>query len=286
MPGLSALLTPRTYQEFMEGRDLDEPFVVRGPHAPLFTRIAFLRSIEDLFTLWPDRVHAHSPDVADEARALNVSASEARALFRSGSGLHFDSAEILSPVLDLWLQEIRNDLKLSSLTESRCLLYATPKGRGTAPHFDQNLNFVLQLHGTKRWWLAPNKQVENPLTRHTMGIAADAELESYSEPFPKEMPNDSKMVVLEPGSLLYVPRGRWHTTVADSDALSLNFTYSAPSWLDLFGAALRSRLALSAEWRATALTTAQGESDFEALLAELTTDLPNWSASTILEATE
>jgi len=90
--------------------------------------------------------------------------------------------------------------------------------------------------------------------------------------------------VLEPGSLLFVPRGVWHATEAEDDALSLNFTYTAPTWLDLLAAALRGRLAVSPAWRATA--TPASPAEFAALLRELADDVPNWGVADILGATE
>jgi 50S ribosomal protein L16 3-hydroxylase len=59
------------------------------------------------------------------------------------------------------------------LTYVRNLVYATPAGKGNAPHFDQNFNFVLQLEGTKKWWLAKNKTINNPMTRHVIGQPTD-----------------------------------------------------------------------------------------------------------------
>jgi 50S ribosomal protein L16 3-hydroxylase len=227
----------------------------------------------------------HLPDVADEASSIAASPADARKLFACGMGLLFEDVDADSPALTDWLAAIRGDLGLSALTHSRCLVYATPGGKGTAPHFDQNINLVLQLHGAKKWWLAPNRHAERPLTRHTMGLPVDPELQTYARaPMPRRMPEDRQAIVLEPGSLLFVPRGVWHATEAASDALSLNFTYTAPTWLDLLTAALRGRLALSPAWRATATPMAPGE--FAALLRELADDVPRWDADDILAATE
>ena len=41
-------------------------------------------------------------------------------------------------------------------------------------------------------------------------------------------------------------------TEALSDAVSLNFTFTAPCWMDILLTALRGRLAQSNEWRETA----------------------------------
>ncbi|MCM0606341.1 MAG: hypothetical protein KA715_09645 [Xanthomonadaceae bacterium] len=106
-------------------------------------------------------------------------------------GLLFKDVQILSPLLQEQLEQIRQSLSFSALTVSRCLVYATPDGKGTAPHFDQNINFVLQVRGTKKWSLAENTHVTHPLTRHTMGQPTDPELSTYIDsPMPNMMPKD------------------------------------------------------------------------------------------------
>lgn len=280
-PGLAALIHPHAIAELG-----DAPFVVHGMRdslAALFA-IPILGSLEAMLGAWPDHVHVHLPDAADEASAITASPEDARKLFANGMGLLFDEAQRYLPGLVPWLDAIRTDLGLSALTQQRCLVYATHAGKGTAAHFDQNVNFVLQLHGTKTWWLAPNASVARPMTRHAMGHAVDPELGSYATlPMPDELPADRIEIVLEPGSVLVVPRGTWHATRATTDALSLNFTFSPPTWIDLFTAALRSRLALSSEWRATAAP--HSVATFDALLRALAEEAP-WSAAEILAMTE
>ena len=181
-------------------------------------------------------------------------------------------------------------------TVARCLVYATPDGQGTTAHFDQNINFVLQLQGTKRWSLAPNVSVENPTQRHTLHQPLDPELASYLD---AEMPTSAPAatgteMILTPGSMLFVPRGYWHSTEAEGEALALNFTFSQPTWVDLLMLALRSRLTLSPAWRELAdgvhsrdeITRIRANEKFDLLLQDLVHDLPNWRAEDILAATE
>ncbi len=259
-----------------------EPFVVHGVGE--LRSIPLLDSLDALLATWPDSVDAIDPAVADEAVKTAVSPDEARSRFADGTSLLFNEVQHHVPELVTWLDTICADLELSALTQRRCLIYATPAGGGTAPHFDQNVNFVLQVHGTKRWFLAPNRHVSRPMTRHTMGLPVDPELETYADvPMPDTL-GDHIEIVLEPGSLLFVPRGTWHATSATTDAVSLNFTFTAPTWLDLFGAALRSKLALSSAWRETA--SPPSVAVFEALLRELADEAATWSAADILAVTE
>jgi 50S ribosomal protein L16 3-hydroxylase len=286
-PGLAALIHPHAVSELGSRFERDEPFVVHGVKdsvADLFA-IPCLASLDALLGSWPDQIEVHLPDVADEASAITASPHDARKLFANGMGLLFDEAQRHTPQLVPWLDALRADLGLSRLTQQRCLIYAIPAGKGTAAHFDQNVNFVLQVHGTKTWRLAPNTNVARPMTRHTIGQPVDGELQSYATlPMPDALPAHHTEVVLEPGSLLFVPRGMWHSTHATTDALSLNFTFSPPTWIDVFTAALRGRLALSSAWRETAgpLSVAT----FDALLRELADDAPRWSATEILAVTE
>jgi 50S ribosomal protein L16 3-hydroxylase len=293
--GLAALVHPQSTAQFFDRYEQDLPLVAHsdGLHLRELTKLPFLASLDALLKSWPSSIEAHLPDVRDEASAIDTNTKDAQKLFNSGMGLLFSEANLVSDVLARWLQTIRMDLSLPNMTYGRCLIYATPDGKGTAPHFDHNINFVIQVHGTKVWTLAPNHHVSSPMTRHTMGLPTDPELSTYmDEPMPTAMPEDSSSFELKPGSVLFVPRGFWHATEAQGDALSLNFTFTAPTWIDLFTAALRSRLVTSPHWR----QTADGVSDpekrraatrhFDHLLLGLVEDLPNWQASDILDATD
>lgn len=293
--GLSALFAPETLTEFFDCYEKNEPFVVHHTENSLRTlrELHFLSSLEDLLKIWPHSIQAHLPDLRDESSSIDTTPKDAIKLFRNGMGLLFNEAHRISPELQKWLEHIRRDLGISVQTYSRCLVYATPDGKGTAAHFDQNINFVLQIKGTKIWKLAPNEHVVNPLTRHTMGSDPDPEMHGYLDVgLPEAMPSTAQTIELQPGSMLFVPRGYWHSTEAKGEALALNFTFTAPTWIDLFATALRSRLALSPEWRETANGVSDSkrrnyaEAYLETLLVGLKEDVRHWEAADILNATE
>lgn len=274
-------------RDFHSSWQREEPFVVHHGTADLkeLRDLPFVASLEALLGLWESSVQVHLPDLRDEASAIEVPTSEAKAFFDQGMGLLFNDVNRVSPLLQSWVDQIRSDLGISALTQGRSLIYVTPDGQGTAAHFDQNINFVLQISGTKKWTLSPNKSVKNPMDRFTMGLPVDPEMMSYQEQdMPSEMPQERLSFELKPGSLLFVPRGVWHSTEAEGHALSLNFTFTAPTWTDLFLSALRSRLVESPHWRESALV--RDEKKFDELLEMLKYDLPNWRAQDILQATE
>lgn len=292
---LSALIYPRTPDEFFKAYSQNEPFAVHNLNASVsdLLNLSFFSSLENLLNTWPHLIQAHLPDVKDEASSIDTNSRDAQKLFDNKMGLLFNNAHSISPVLMNWLTQLRRDLGLSAQTHGRCLIYATPAQGGTAPHFDQNINFVLQLSGQKKWWLAQNQHIQNPTVRHTMGLPVDPELKIYLDSeMPTQMPPDAKVIELKAGSLLFVPRGYWHSTHAEKESLSLNFTFTEPTWIDLFTMALKTRLLQSAEWRAST----QGVSDpemrilaeqkFELLLEALIEDSLTWRAEDILNSTE
>lgn len=292
---LASLIHPNSVDDFFSSYKQNKPFISHqvSDHLLVLKSLPFLHSLESLLNSWPMPIQAHLPDVRDEVSSIDTSAKDAQKLFDNGMSLLFNDVQIISPLLQEWISHLRSDLGLSSLTYGRSLIYATPSGKGTAWHFDQNINFVLQIHGKKKWKVAPNKHVANPTVRHTIGTPTDPELMSYlNAPMLDSEPENAQSFDLVPGSLLFVPRGSWHSTEAEGDALALNFTFSAPTWIDLFSAALRSRLCMSPEWRETAdgvsdpSRRGEAEDKFNSLLAEIVQDIPNWEASDILNATE
>jgi len=292
---LQSLIAPLSKSDFLNHYKSNTPLVVHDIKDRMkdFTELPFLKSLDSLLKVWPEHVDSYCPGIADEANSKSITTQEAQGCFNNGMSLLFNDANKHSPLLNEWVESMKFELGLSNLTFGRSLIYATPKGQGTDPHFDQNINFVLQIHGTKKWWIADNEHVENPMTRHTIGVPTDPELDSYlHREMPNKFPENSTEVTLKPGSLLFVPRGAWHKTIAESDALALNFTFTAPTWIDILTTAMRGRLAQSSEWRETADFVTDEElfpqafEKFDMLLSELAHDIPNWRSHHILHATE
>ena len=81
-------------------------------------------------------------------------------------------------------------------------------------------------------------------------------------------------------------------SILEGHHLSLNFTFTAPTWIDIFSAVLRSRLAQSDEWRETADGLVDGAGvtaateKFDSLLSALKDEMPTWQAADFLAATE
>ncbi|XP_022096693.1 ribosomal oxygenase 1-like [Acanthaster planci] len=121
-------------------------------------------------------------------------------------------------------------------------IYLTPAGsQGFAPHYDDIEAFVLQLEGKKYWRLYSPKNSQEVLPRFS---SANFTQEEIGEPIFD--------TVLEPGDLLYFPRGTIHQASTPEDSHSLHITLSTcqcNTWGDLLEKLLPQTLqtAMSAE---------------------------------------
>ena len=298
--GLAKLISPVSTQDF---------FSKHWPHTPLFVPavrnklkelfdLPQLQSLEALIAARSLKVRACLPDFDDEYSSISLEPLDALKAFRNNMTLVFDSMQMQDATIAAALTQIREDLGLvtggadNNLCRARSIVYATPAGAGTRMHFDANANFIIQLSGTKRWLLTANTSVKNPTERFTVGafeMPAALEKQCHAELL-HEPPEDASEIFMEPGCVLYVPRGYWHTTDTEEDSLSLNFTFSQPSWADVFTKSMQEWLLNSPEWRALAdgLESAysqrkeQAIAQFELLVKDLSLKLPKISGRELL----
>merc|ERR1712051_312757 len=95
-------------------------------------------------------------------------------------------------------------------------MYLTPQGtQGFAPHYDDVEVFIMQLEGKKRWRLYHPRNAQETMPRHS---SRNFEQNEIGKPMMD--------VILEPGDLLYMPRGTIHQGNCLEDAHSLHLTVS------------------------------------------------------------
>jgi bifunctional lysine-specific demethylase and histidyl-hydroxylase NO66 len=100
--------------------------------------------------------------------------------------------------------------------------YVTPpQNRGFDDHYDVHDVFVLQIEGTKRWIIHepvhPDPLRDQPWTDRRSAVAEAAKGEAYID------------TVLEPGDVLYLPRGWLHAAQAQGE-VSVHLTLGIHSW--------------------------------------------------------
>ncbi|BBN05819.1 protein-L-histidine (3S)-3-hydroxylase / [histone H3]-trimethyl-L-lysine4/36 demethylase [Marchantia polymorpha subsp. ruderalis] len=121
-----------------------------------------------------------------------------------------------------------------------CNAYLTPaKSQGFSPHYDDIEAFVLQTEGKKRWRCYRPRSLDDVLPRFS---SPDFSQDDIGDPILDE--------ILEPGDLLYMPRGTIHQAEATSDTHSLHITVSVGqrnTWSDYLELALPRALELAWE---------------------------------------
>jgi lysine-specific demethylase/histidyl-hydroxylase NO66 len=119
-------------------------------------------------------------------------------------------------------------------------LYLTPPGtQGFAPHYDDVEVFIMQLEGKKHWRLYQPRCAQETLPRFSSP--------NFSQ---DEIGKPIMDVTLEPGDLLYMPRGTIHQGNCLEDAHSLHLTvscYQLNSMGDLLEKLLPSALKIAME---------------------------------------
>ncbi len=101
-------------------------------------------------------------------------------------------------------------------------IYLTPvHSQGFRPHYDSHDVMVLQVEGTKEWRFY-NTPLDLPL--RSQGF----------DPHATEIGEETERFVLEPGDMVYVPRGLVHDAVAtDQTSLHITTGLMAHTWADL-----------------------------------------------------
>ena len=214
-------------------------------------------TLEGLLTHYKGVVMAVGDICLDESEGLKdrfwVPVTEAKRYYQAGAALEFDFAHMYVPDLRRCIAELQARLQLPAGTFGKAIAYAAPRGGGLPAHFDAYSNFIFQISGEKVWKLRENENVHDPVEhydQHEYPYVPD-ELRAYwSGEAPDARLSDGWIEVLRPGSLMFLPRGIWHKTESSDATLSINITFSSPTYLDAILAELRRCLVADARWRA------------------------------------
>jgi hypothetical protein len=151
-------------------------------------------------------------------------------------------------------------------------VFCTPPGRGTPPHFDRYDVFNVPLTGAKRWRFGSEAAVTAPLHEHQVDRPLNPELRTYWTAEHRQAAQLEE-VTMTPGSVLYLPRGYVHETLAgDEPAIGLSFVVDVCSTFELINTAMRVLMFREPSMRASAnpLWHGGGNNELEDALAQVT----------------
>jgi len=268
--GLAALLGPAQVEPFLATAWPHTPFVVHGALARLKGLIApkVTRDLDALFELPAQKTFAQLREGPRFSNA-EVTLEVARALHRTGVSIYRWEVELPSRGAQQWLARLRRDLGLSDALP-RVGLFASRKDVGAPLHFDGQESFVVQLAGRKEWTIASNHNVAFPTQNYVAADPLPPELHaSWRGRAPTKIPSDARRVVLEPGSVMFLPRGHWHATRTLQDSVHFDLMLPLPTWKDLLIGQLTEQLAADPKWRAPAVDPALAPQMLDALTDEV-----------------
>lgn len=253
--GLSSLIHPENEREFFRDYWLRRPHVSRGPLAR-FGALASIPELADIARLCRSAPYPIAALRKGGGHESPRSFAEAMRLYRAGRTLYLIGVDgWLAPLARLSAR-LASDLGVHA-RHVTCDAFASRRASGTGLHFDADVNFTIQLRGSKTWRLAPNASVEEPLDGYVAGRPVPADLFPRGR-LPSKMPRGASTVVLRAGSALCFPAGYWHQTEAGDESFSIAFAVRPPSWRDLAAEALRARMTREPGWRARAFGLAGG----------------------------
>lgn len=232
--GFDALIAPLARQDFLDRHweraplhlrhgadfvdglfdldDLDEVLTGAGLRHPTFRILMNGREAHpDAYT------HRSMPWGTGQVAGL-IDHARALALVRDGGTVALEQFHRMWPPVARLTRSA--ELALGASTQTN--VYLTPAGhKGLVPHYDLQDVFVVQTAGTKRWWVH-EPHLPLPVAGQDCGPEGVAPGALLLE------------VVLEPGDLLYLPRGFVHHAEAlDRASLHLSLSTVPTTWLDL-----------------------------------------------------
>jgi 50S ribosomal protein L16 3-hydroxylase len=230
-----------------------------------------LFDLERLLAVYRDHVQVYFPSQpgASPSAAIVVQPEQALAMYERGGRLQFNAVHEHLPAVARYLRGLEQALGIGARTSS-CGLFATPGGGVVLPHFDTDPAFSLQLVGRKRWHFGLTPPVRNVLQNHVYGAASPYIAQYHAQALPTAMPEDAIELVMDPGSVLYLPRGLPHTTVSDDPTMSITLELPLPTFVDVLTEALRERVSRIEACRGFVLLgTEQQRRHSHTMLAEL-----------------
>ena len=255
-PGFETILQPLTPAEFFEQFWQKKIFVSCETDANRFSGLLSLRDIDVLI------YSSSSPDDGRVVKARTpippgrlerpLALSAAYKAYQSGDTILLNGIERRwNPVgrlcRNLEQSLLDRDIKLASRIGAN--MYLTPKSSaGFPPHYDDHDVFILQLEGKKRWQIYGSVGLP-PIKRQVKMVARE------------QLPQPVTEISLEPGHVIYIPRGVYHEAfTADDYSMHLTISIFASAWIDLVTELLKKETLLHA-----ALPPVRGLSDGEFL---------------------
>lgn len=178
-------------------------------------------------------------------RMFEAQHNQVSELLNAGATICITNIHMADPHLARWAQSIRAQLNFGGAVGVNC--YISPDGSGLPMHYDKRVATTLQISGKKRWRFSTEAAKPWPNTNevyqqgHTQPVGSD---------IGKLPPNmEFREVELNPGDLLCLPAGAWHSARGVGTSLALNLYFSPRNFLEQLAPLLQEFAASNDNWR-------------------------------------
>jgi ribosomal protein L16 Arg81 hydroxylase len=274
---LATLLKPLTTEQFLREYWPDRCYASHGPlqRLPDILQCEVLSSFEKLARSYRGRVlftrGRNSPYM------IPAGQTSAELLFRMGLTVYLDDIASCMPDAGAFLATLEQDFGIQPGT-ARIGAFASPVTDGVAPHFDVEDVISIQLQGRKRFYVAPVQEVRYPTgMQYSPGDdPIDEQYPQITGAFPECQDANFECIDMQPGSVLFMPRGTWHRTEAEAASLAVSIILKPPAAADTLLEQIRCLLLQQPRWRkplygawGTGTRREQALTDATALISEL-----------------
>jgi 50S ribosomal protein L16 3-hydroxylase len=181
-------------------------------------------------------------------RDARIAADDWLRRWRGGDTIIVDNFGTTDAALSSWQVELGRELGIPAQA-CQLKIIMSPTGASIAMHFDRYDAFHLQVRGSKRWAVSNEPAVANPLHTHDPAASTRALLSGYAPAIMSPDASSMREVSVNPGDIMFMPRGFWHGTRTTEDSVSLVVRCATPAWLQLLPSALRAPLLPHEPWR-------------------------------------
>ncbi|MBW4634759.1 MAG: cupin domain-containing protein [Iphinoe sp. HA4291-MV1] len=255
MLGFRDILRPYSVEEFLKKNWTSKAVFISSGEQNKFAHLFSWEKLTYLLNFhqfkYPDLRLALDEQVLDESANTNIIQR-----CQEGATLILNGVQKLIPELANFASEMKYDLGYGVQVNAYC---SWPKKQGFSSHYDTHEVFILQIDGTKQWYVFPDT-IKYPLPEQKSSSFSPPEGEPYLT------------CTLKPGDVLYIPRGHWHYAVAlDEPSLHLTLGVHCKTGVD-FLEWLVNELRQQEEWRKSMplrVETAAVESYVDSLIEKL-----------------
>lgn len=227
---LRNLLAPISEEEFLADHWEKKPLIVHRANPGYYGDLFTLQDFDDSMRGGRGYIKTAEATTKTQARHTGTAPNTLEAVLadmRNGHTLILDGMHDFNRNLGHMCRMLGRE------TGSRCQtnIYLTPpNGKGFSPHWDNHCVFVLQVMGSKHWKVEKIRRVLPP----RLGQIEDEG---------RELRGDLHTFTLNPGDMVYIPRGFVHAAECGAES-SLHITLGVypPAWDELLVAAVNAAI--------------------------------------------